>query len=454
LIWEEDGRVDGTDNVDGGAWLVEHRADLDRGEAVWLERLARFDSDGLWALDGHFCCATWLVWRTNIARSTAFEKLRVAHELCRRPAVAEAFGQGRLSYSAVRAITRMDRPAPEVDEALVELAASGQASILDVEKVVRSYILYADQDRPPGEDRRPARDVKIRRGDQGRGQIVITLGDVEIEEFAAALQAFIDLRYRPEAVDESSSADSDRPSDQRPVDESSSADSEATDSEAADSGRPADRGAVDESSSADSGQIEEAPLEEAGRSARKADAFMDLINAGLASADSGHAAGDDRYMVHMVTRDGGHSYRFLNGTPVGPIDATMISCDRSTISHLVAESGEPLSLGRKTRDWNTAQRRAISVRDAGQCRFPGCTSTHYDIHHMRSWEAGGHTDIANGHCECRRHHRMLHAGYRVQGDPNGELRFYRPNDSYIGSTYPAAARTPDLASAGRHCSAR
>ena len=111
---------------------------------------------------------------------------------------------------------------------------------------------------------------------------------------------------RPGAVDESSPADSDRPSDQGPV---------------------------DESSSADSGQIEEASLEEAGRSARKADAFMDLIGVGLASADSGHAAGAGRY---MVTRDGGHSYRFLNGAPVGPVDAAMTGSDRSTVSHLIA----------------------------------------------------------------------------------------------------------------------
>ena len=65
------------DELDVTTWLVEHRADLDRGEAEWLDRLAEFDRDGLWALDRHFCCATWLVWRTNMARSTAFEKLRI-----------------------------------------------------------------------------------------------------------------------------------------------------------------------------------------------------------------------------------------------------------------------------------------------------------------------------------------------------------------------------------------
>lgn len=64
---------------------------------MWLERLAQFDRDQLWALDGHLGCANWLVWRTNMARSTAFEKLRVAHELARRPVIAQAFHCGELS---------------------------------------------------------------------------------------------------------------------------------------------------------------------------------------------------------------------------------------------------------------------------------------------------------------------------------------------------------------------
>jgi hypothetical protein len=79
-----------------------------------------------------------------MARSTAFEKLRVAHELERRPIVAEAFRQDGLSYSAVRTLTRLDRPDPEVDQALVELAQSAQTSLPDLERVVRASGLYAD----------------------------------------------------------------------------------------------------------------------------------------------------------------------------------------------------------------------------------------------------------------------------------------------------------------------
>lgn len=367
---------------DEGRWLVEHRREMDRAEAIWLERLARFDLDGLWALDGQLSCVSWLVWKMNMARSTAFEKVRVAHELRRRPVVAEAFGEGRLSYSAVRAITRLDRPDPDVDRALVELAGSGEASILDLERVVRSYQLYADQERPPCEvdDRR---EVRIRRNGDGTGQVTVTLDDLEIEEFAATFQAFVDLRYR--AVDESSAGDSDQT-----------------------------------------------------RGSKRADAFMDLLRTALAHADGGRAAGDDRYMVHLVRREGHDGATLLDGSPLDAAAGSMVCCDTSSVAHTISESGEPLNLGRKTREWSTAQRRAISVRDGGCCRFVGCGFAFDDIHHIKWWENGGSTDIDNGMGECRRHHRLLHSGFSVTGDPNGELRFYRPDGSYIGSTYPAA----------------
>ena len=411
-----DGQDENPGVLDDGQWLVEHRSCLDRGEAEWLERLARFDREGLWSLDGHFCCGTWLVWKTSMARSTAFEKVRVANELSRRPVVAEAFRRGELSYSAVRAITRMDRPDADVDEALVALARSGKATILDIERVVRAYALYADQDRPPPEDPQPRRDVRIRRGSDGTGEIRITVGDLEVEEFAAALQAFIDQRYRPAAADESSAGDSQAPAEQAAAPTPASV-------------------PVDESSAVDS----EAPLEQATAAGRRADAFMDMIGAALAAGDHRHAAGDDRYLVHVVVRDGLSTY--LDGTPVHPADAAMADCDATKVTHTVTNEGEPLNLGRRTREWSTSQRRAIAVRDGGHCRFPGCHFRHYDIHHLQPWEHGGLTDVANGLCICRRHHRMLHAGYHAIGEANGALQFHRPGGTYVGTTYPVAART-------------
>jgi hypothetical protein len=112
----------------------------------------------------------------------------------------------------------------------------------------------------------------------------------------------------------------------------------------------------------------------------------------------------------------------------------MVACDTATAAYTVGEDGEPLRLGRKTREWSTAQRRAIAVRDGGHCRFPGCHHGHYDIHHIQPWEHGGLTDIDNGCCQCPRHHHMLHAGYHLQGHPDHELRFCRPDGTHLGST--------------------
>ena len=245
--------------------------------------------------------------------------------------------------------------------------------------------------------------VTVRRGERGVGQIVVTLTDLEVEEFAACLQAFIDLRYRPG----------------EPVDESPRGDSST--SAAADDGPGA-------------------PMEEAGRSARMADAFMDMVGGALGVADGGGAAGDDRYLVHVVTSVDGPVVALADGNPLPVIDGSVIACDSSRVEHTVGAGGEPLSLGRRSRAWNTSQRRAIRVRDGGRCRFPGCTHRFVDIHHLQPWEHGGATDVVNGCMQCRRHHRMVHSGYRVEGDPNSELCFYRPDGTYLGSTYPSRLR--------------
>ncbi|MGC8512266.1 MAG: DUF222 domain-containing protein [Acidimicrobiales bacterium] len=406
----------GLDSGDGGGgpvglgqWLVESRAGMDRGEAEWLERLGEFDRGQFWALDGALSCCSWLMWKVGMARSTAFERLRVAHELFRRPIIAEAFRAGALSYSAVRIVTRMDHPTAEVDQAIVDLAATDGVSVADIERLVRSYELYASQDRAPIDRSAVERGVSIRRGDNGVGQLVVTLTDLEVEEFAACLQAFIDLRYRPSA----SAA---------PVDESPRGDSN-------------DAGCDVEEPS-----MLEAPMEEAGRSARMADAFMDMVASALGAADGGGAAGDDRYLVHVVTSVDNPVVTLADGNPLPAIDGLIIGCDSSRVEHTVGAGGEPLSLGRRTRAWNTSQRRAIRVRDGGRCRFPGCAHRFVDIHHLLAWERDGATDVANGCLQCRRHHRMLHGGYRVEGDPNGELRYYRTDGSYLGSTCPSPLR--------------
>src|SRR3954469_3433570 len=105
-----------------GKSLVEGRRRLDMGEAEWLAWLVEFDRSGQWALDGHLSCVCWLVDHCGLRRTTAKEKLRVGHELARRPVVAEAFASGELSYSKIRAITRVTLRDQQTDQVLVDTA--------------------------------------------------------------------------------------------------------------------------------------------------------------------------------------------------------------------------------------------------------------------------------------------------------------------------------------------
>src|SRR5262245_28410281 len=76
-------------------------------ECRFLQLLAEFDDRNGWAGDGIRSCAHWLSWRAGMSLRTATEHLRVARALQNLPAIREAFAAGRLSYSKVRAITRI-----------------------------------------------------------------------------------------------------------------------------------------------------------------------------------------------------------------------------------------------------------------------------------------------------------------------------------------------------------
>ena len=177
-------------NGDEGQWLIDHRVELERGEAAWLERLAEFDATGGWYGDGQLSCVDWLVWFVKMGRSTAFEKVRVARQLRRRPIIAEAFRTGRISYSAARTITRAEDPDEDVDQALVTVAESGSPA--DVERAVRTYQAYRDQDLPPAELVRQRRGIRLHPTGDGLVRVEGFLTELEAAELSAALALTID----------------------------------------------------------------------------------------------------------------------------------------------------------------------------------------------------------------------------------------------------------------------
>ncbi len=60
-------------------------------------------------------CAHWLVWRCGFDMVTAREKVRVARKLADLPLIRKKVRIGELSYSKVRAITRVAEPDTEQD---------------------------------------------------------------------------------------------------------------------------------------------------------------------------------------------------------------------------------------------------------------------------------------------------------------------------------------------------
>ena len=92
-----------------------------------------FDDRLGWSKWSFASCAEWLAWRCGISLSAAREKVRTAQALRRLPEISAAFADGRLSYSKVRALTRV---AHGHDEDLL-LAYSLEATAAQVEERCR-----------------------------------------------------------------------------------------------------------------------------------------------------------------------------------------------------------------------------------------------------------------------------------------------------------------------------
>jgi len=132
--------------------LVGRAAAMAADEAAFMDDLVRYDESGDWADHGFFSCSTWLAAACGMARVTARERLRVARALRHLPGIRHAFGTGEIGYCAVRAMTRIDDPTEEMQEAMLEVARTG--TVEDLEHLVRVWREYRDQERATDSMRR------------------------------------------------------------------------------------------------------------------------------------------------------------------------------------------------------------------------------------------------------------------------------------------------------------
>src|SRR5205809_7119731 len=119
-----------------GDEIAELSAHLDAATARLLDLIREFDARGGWGNGSGFrSCAHWLTWRVGMDPGAARERVRVARALGTLPRLAEALACGKLSYSKVRALTRV--ATPETEKRLLKVGRAGTAE--HVERIVRGW---------------------------------------------------------------------------------------------------------------------------------------------------------------------------------------------------------------------------------------------------------------------------------------------------------------------------
>jgi hypothetical protein len=120
------------------------------------------------------------------------------------------------------------------------------------------------------------------------------------------------------------------------------------------------------------------------------------------------------------------------GATVSAARARWLACDGNITRIVMGPDGMPLDHGRTLRLFPPHVRRAAEVRDGG-CVFTGCAAPTWwcDVHHLLAWIDGGATDLDNAALLCERHHTKVHHGFRVERQPDGRWRTWRPDGTEI-----------------------
>nr|WP_221203551.1 HNH endonuclease signature motif containing protein [Modestobacter versicolor] len=120
------------------------------------------------------------------------------------------------------------------------------------------------------------------------------------------------------------------------------------------------------------------------------------------------------------------------GARISAARARWLACDGTVSRIVMGPDGLPLDVGRTHRVVPAHIRRAVEQRD-GHCVFTGCTApTHWcDVHHLVHWLHGGDTSLHNSALLCERHHTKVHHGFRIERDPGGRWRTWRPDGTEI-----------------------
>jgi len=170
-----------------GDEIAKLSAHLDAATAHLLDLIREFDARGGWG-NGFRSCAHWLSWRVGLEPGAAREHVRVARALGSLPGLAQALARGELSYSKVRALSRV--ATPETEERLLAVGRAGTAE--HVELIVRGW-RRMDRKAEAQETTRRHRNRALHVYPDGDGMVMIH-GRLEPEIGALVMQALTAAR--------------------------------------------------------------------------------------------------------------------------------------------------------------------------------------------------------------------------------------------------------------------
>jgi hypothetical protein len=354
-----------------GDEIAELSAHLDAATARLLDLIREFDARADWNT-GFRSCAAWLSWRVGLDLGAARERVRVARALGTLPLMAQALARGELSYAKIRALTRV--ATPETEAQLLKVGRAGTAC--HVERIVRGW-RRVDRIAEARESKRRhvSRALHVYQDEDGmvtvRGRLAPEVGALLVQALAAAREALYQRR--------------------------------------------------------------DVSAETPTLAQQQADALALLAETALHHGiDPGAPAERYQVVVHvdapaLADPDQPGQSVLEDGTHVSAETSRRLACDASRVVMQHGHDGRLVEVAARTRTIPPALRRALHHRDRG-CRFPGCGVRFGQGHHIRHWANGGPTTLSNLALLCHRHHRAVHEeGYQLDRQPDGELRFCRPD---------------------------
>lgn len=348
-----------------GDQITELCSYLYAAEARLLRLICEFDEKECWAEQGFCSCAHWLNFKCGIGMNAAREKVRVARSLAELPKIEASLAKGELSYSKVRAMTRIADESNE--DYLLMVAAHGTAH--HVEKLVSKFrSAKRVQDAAVAEEQYRERELSHYYDHDG---YLVIKARMPAEQGALIVKALEMAMEKNFVTDSDGDEDDD------------------------DAAQPV--------------------------AARRADALADIAETYMNNDESSGSTADRYQVVLHVTAE---TSEIEDGPHVTAEASRRICCDSTVIPVKEDKYGEPLSIGRRSRSIPPAIRRALRIRDGG-CRFPGCTNTRFvDGHHTKHWIDDGETSLDNLILLCRHHHHLVHeGGFTCEKSVSGEVVF-------------------------------